>query len=76
MAISEFKAKCLAVVEEVRSSGEPVLITKRGSPVAELVPASGSEGRPRKLGAMAATAQLADDLIAPAARPKRGFATP
>ena len=35
---SEFKAKCLAVIDEVERTRQPVVITKRGKPVAELVP--------------------------------------
>lgn len=35
----EFKARCLAVMEDVRKTREPVLITKRGKPLAQLVPA-------------------------------------
>ena len=35
---SEFKAKCLAVLDEVERTRQPVVITKRGKPVAELVP--------------------------------------
>ncbi len=35
---AEFKAKCLSVMEEVRQKREPVLITKRGKPLAKLVP--------------------------------------
>jgi len=35
---SEFKAKCLAVLDEVERTRQPVIITKRGKPVAELVP--------------------------------------
>jgi prevent-host-death family protein len=35
---SEFKAKCLAVLDEVERTQRPVVITKRGKPVAELVP--------------------------------------
>ena len=35
---SEFKAKCLKIMDEVAETGEPVLITKRGVPVAELAP--------------------------------------
>ncbi len=35
---AEFKARCLAVMETVRTTKEPVLITKRGRPVAQLVP--------------------------------------
>jgi prevent-host-death family protein len=40
---SEFKAKCLALMDEVARTGEAVIITKNGKPVAELVP-----HRPRK----------------------------
>ncbi len=35
---SEFKAKCLAILDEVSATGETVTILKRGRPVAELVP--------------------------------------
>jgi prevent-host-death family protein len=35
---SEFKAKCLAVLDEVERTRQPIVITKRGKPVAELVP--------------------------------------
>jgi prevent-host-death family protein len=39
---AEFKAQCLAVMEGVSKTGEPVLITKRGKPLAKLVPADQS----------------------------------
>jgi prevent-host-death family protein len=39
MPAGEFKARCLSVMESVRKTKEPVLITKRGRPVAKLVPA-------------------------------------
>jgi len=35
---SEFKAKCLALMDEVARTGDAVIITKNGKPVAELVP--------------------------------------
>ena len=35
---SEFKAKCLAVLDEVERTRRSVVITKRGRPVAELIP--------------------------------------
>jgi prevent-host-death family protein len=35
---SEFKAKCLALMDEVARTGSAVVITKHGKPVAELVP--------------------------------------
>ena len=37
MKASEFKAKCLAVMDEVAATGEPVTITKNGKPVVQLV---------------------------------------
>jgi prevent-host-death family protein len=38
IAAGKFKAQCLRVMEEVRATREPVLITKRGQPLAKLVP--------------------------------------
>ncbi len=45
MAAGEFKAKCLAVMDEVLATGQPVLITKRGKPVARIVAPQGAESR-------------------------------
>ena len=42
MPAGKFKARCLTVMEEVRATREPVLITKRGRPVAKLVPPDSS----------------------------------
>jgi len=39
IAAGEFKARCLTLMEDVRSTREPLVITKRGKPVAKLVPA-------------------------------------
>jgi len=36
---SVFKARCLRIMSEVQSTGEPVIITKRGAPVVKVVPA-------------------------------------
>jgi len=66
IAISEFKAKCLAVLERVRRTGTPVLVTRRGTPVAEIVPPSPASLGARWLGAMRGTATITGDLIAPA----------
>ena len=34
-----FKARCLAVMKNVQATGEPVIVTKRGTPVVKVVPA-------------------------------------
>ena len=38
IAAGQFKSQCLAIMDQVQESGEPVLITKRGEPVAKLIP--------------------------------------
>lgn len=66
IAISEFKATCLAVLEEVRRTGHPVLITKRGQPIAEIVPASRPAEDKRRLGSFAGTGRIVGDIVGPA----------
>jgi prevent-host-death family protein len=61
MKAGEFKAKCLGVLDEVHQTGEPVLITKRGKPVA-------------KVTALAATAEKRTD-VASIFESLRGLAT-
>ena len=70
IAISKFKATCLAVLEGVRRTGEPVLVTKRGKPVAEVVPPSAGRGGKRELGTMAGTARIVGDIISPVVDPE------
>lgn len=67
MAISQFKATCLAVIERVRTTGEPVLVTKHGEPVAEVVPASTSVAGARQLGVLAGSAEIRGDIVSPVA---------
>jgi prevent-host-death family protein len=45
LTVSKFKATCLAVLEEVHRKKKRVLITKRGKPIAEVVPPSGQDQR-------------------------------
>ena len=65
MAISKFKATCLATLEHVRKTGTPLRITRRGMPVADIVPAGPPEMPGDWLGAMAGTAEIAGDITAP-----------
>jgi len=65
MAISEFKAICLAVLERVRRTKKPVLITRFGQPVAEVVPPS-VPPRPKSwIGSMAGTGKILGDIVSP-----------
>jgi prevent-host-death family protein len=38
MPVSEFKAKCLQLLKDVETKGDRIVITKRGRPVAEVIP--------------------------------------
>ena len=67
IAISKFKATCLAVLERVRVTGEPILVTRFGKAVAEVSPPRAAKGSKRSLGDLAGTAEILGDLIAPAA---------
>jgi prevent-host-death family protein len=61
---SDFKAKCLAILDEVKQSGEVVIILKRGKPVAQLVPAiMGEDAYPQK--SLFGTVQIKGDVLAP-----------
>ncbi len=60
---SEFKAKCLKIMDEVASTGESVVITKRSFPVAQLTPV---RRRPDTLfGALEGSITILGDIIAP-----------
>jgi prevent-host-death family protein len=66
IAISEFKAKCLAVIERVRSTKKPIRITRFGKPVAEVVPPTAIEDRAAWIGSMKGTMRITGDIVSPA----------
>lgn len=43
MTATAFKARCLSVLDEVESTRRPVVVSKRGRPVARIVPAQDSD---------------------------------
>lgn len=61
----QFKQTCLRVLDEVRETGEIVVITKRGVPVAQLAPLPRSKESDWS-GAMRGTGTIVGDLVAPA----------
>ena len=65
VAISEFKAKCLGILEEVRKTRKPIRVTRFGEPVAEVVPSTAEKGKERKLGSMAGSMKIVGDIVGP-----------
>jgi prevent-host-death family protein len=62
--VSELKAKCLAILEEVERTGEPVTILRRGRPVAQLVPPAWGQGKyPQD--SLQGTVEILDDILDP-----------
>lgn len=66
MPISKFKATCLAALDRVRKTGRPLLVTKRGLPIAQVVPppkveASDNDG----FGSMAEGTEEIGDIVEP-----------
>lgn len=60
---SEFKAKCLRLLDEVAETGEVLVITKNGRPIAQLGPA---KKRPKTLfGAHKGLIEITGDIISP-----------
>ena len=59
----EFKAKCLKLMEKVARSHEPIVITKRGKPVAKLVPPDEPGPRAPLFGYMAGAAEIRGDIM-------------
>jgi prevent-host-death family protein len=69
IAASEFKAKCLAILDEVYKTKKPVRITKRGKVIAELVPPSPPKQRGNWLGCMKGRMEITGDIISPVTEP-------
>ncbi|MHB8512225.1 MAG: type II toxin-antitoxin system Phd/YefM family antitoxin [Actinomycetota bacterium] len=65
MAITQFKAQCLAAIERVRRTGRPLLVTKRGKPVAQVVPPPTPVKKRAKAGYAKGTIEILGDIVGP-----------
>jgi prevent-host-death family protein len=69
VAISEFKAKCLAILDEVQKTKHPVRVTRFGRPIAEVIPPSPKP--PKNLfGFMKGSVEILGDIVSPASDPE------
>jgi prevent-host-death family protein len=66
IAISEFKAKSLAVLERVRSTKKPIRVTRFGKPVAKVVPPTSVQERSSWIGSMKQSLEIVGDIVSPA----------
>ena len=60
---SEFKARCFALIREVEKTGKPLRITRRGKPLAEVIPVRTTPKR--KLGSLVGKGTILGDIVSP-----------
>jgi prevent-host-death family protein len=66
VAISVFKAKCLALLEQVRRTRQPIRITRHGKTVAEVIPPTPVLDRAAWIKSMKDTFEITGDIVSPA----------
>ncbi len=66
IAVSKFKATCLAALDRVRRTGRPLRVTRFGRPLADVVPAQPEPNAGAWLGVMRGSGRITGDVIAPA----------
>jgi prevent-host-death family protein len=66
ISISEFKAKCLTVLAEVQKTKQPIVVTRFGKPVAEVIPPSSEVGSASWIGSMKDSMKIVGDIVSPA----------
>jgi prevent-host-death family protein len=66
VAISEFKAKCLSLLDQVQKTKKPILVTRFGKPIAEVSPPSTHVQGADWFGSMKNEIKILGDIISPA----------
>ena len=72
IAVSEFKAKCLKLIDQLSQTRDPIILTKRGKPVAKLVPADSEASDSALFGYMAGSATISGDIVSPVEQSWKG----
>ncbi len=64
--ISKFKTTCLALLARVKRTGRPILVTRRGEPIAQILPPPPPERPASWLGSFRETGRIVGDILRPA----------
>jgi prevent-host-death family protein len=64
--ISKFKATCLALLDRVKRTGQPIIITRKGEPIAQVIPPPAPQKPPSWLGSFQSTGRIEGDIVSPA----------
>ncbi|MEW6184941.1 MAG: type II toxin-antitoxin system Phd/YefM family antitoxin [Thermodesulfobacteriota bacterium] len=64
--ISKFKATCLSLLDQVKKTGRPILVTRKGEPIAQVIAPPAPEKTTTWLGSFKTTGKITGDIIGPA----------
>jgi prevent-host-death family protein len=65
VAISEFKAKCLSLLDQVSKTKTPLRVTRRGKPIADVIPPEAASEERDWIGSMSGDIEITGDIISP-----------
>ena len=65
VAISEFKAKCLSLLEQVSKTKTQLRVTRRGQALADVIPASSDVEERNWMGSMSGSIEITGDVVSP-----------
>jgi len=63
--ISQFKATCLAVLDKVKRTGQSVVVTRRGMPIATIDPPPIPESKKSWIGSFRSKGEIVGDIVSP-----------
>ena len=66
VTISKFKATCPALLDRVKRTGKPILVTRRGEAIAKIIPLPELDRPLRWLGALMSSGEIIGEIVAPA----------
>jgi len=63
--ISKFKATCLALLDKVKRTGQPIIVTRKGEPIAQVIPPPPAEKPSSWIGSFQSTGKITGDIVSP-----------
>jgi antitoxin (DNA-binding transcriptional repressor) of toxin-antitoxin stability system len=70
VSISRFKATCLGLLAKVKRTGRPILVTRKGEVIAQILPPPPPEKPPSWLGSFHSSGKILGDIVLPAVEAK------
>lgn len=68
--VTKFNATCLALLDKVKSTGQPILVTRQGEPIALISPPPRPEKPESWLGSFKSKGRIVGDIVSPASDEK------